>query len=68
MNSANWRAVPFQATPTTARKQNMIASVNAGIHMLSLSAMALQARLQANPAMTSVVDTMSGLGASFGLM
>ncbi|VTN10950.1 Phage regulatory protein CII (CP76) [Raoultella terrigena] len=46
----------------------MIASVNAGIRMLSLSAMALQARLQANPAMTSVVDTVSGIGASFGLI
>lgn len=53
---------------TPARKQNMIASVNAGIRMLSLSAMALQARLQANPAMTSVVDTVSGISASFGLI
>lgn len=53
---------------TSARKQNMIASVNAGIRMLSLSAMALQARLQANPAMTSVVDTVSGISASFGLI
>lgn len=30
-------------------KTNMIASVNAGIRMLSLSAMALHARLQTNP-------------------
>jgi hypothetical protein len=68
VNSANWRAVPFQATALPRPKQNMIASVNAGIRMLSLSAMALQARLQANPAMTSVVDTVSGIGASFGLI
>lgn len=53
---------------TPARKHNMIESVNSGIRMLSLSAMALQARLQANPAMSSVVDTVSGLGASFGLV
>ncbi|MDI5686425.1 phage regulatory CII family protein, partial [Salmonella enterica subsp. enterica serovar Cerro] len=53
---------------TPAKKQNMIASVNAGIRMLSLSAMALHARLQTNPAMSSVVDTMSGIGASFGLI
>ncbi|MGQ2831424.1 phage regulatory CII family protein [Leptospira interrogans] len=53
---------------TSARKHNMINSVNAGIRMLSLSALALQARLQANPAMASAVDTMSGIGASFGLM
>ncbi|MFP9431782.1 phage regulatory CII family protein [Enterobacter sp. LM3] len=53
---------------TPARKSTMIESVNAGIRMLSLSALALQARLQANPAMASAVDTMSGIGASFGLM
>ncbi|MEQ0072725.1 phage regulatory CII family protein [Klebsiella sp. CN_Kp118] len=53
---------------TSARKHNMIESVNAGIRMLSLSALALHARLQTNPAMTSVVDTMSGIGASFGLI
>jgi hypothetical protein len=53
---------------TPARKQNMIASVNSGIRMLSLSALALQARLQANPAMSSVVDTVTGLSATFGLV
>lgn len=53
---------------TTARKHSMIDSVNAGIRMLSLSALALQARIQANPAMSSAVDTMSGIGASFGLI
>lgn len=53
---------------TPARKSTMIDSVNAGIRMLSLTALALQARLQANPAMAHAVDTVSGLGASFGLM
>lgn len=53
---------------TTARKHNMIESVNSGIRMLSLSALALHARLQTNPAMSSVVDTMSGIGTSFGLI
>ncbi|HIB8991101.1 TPA: phage regulatory CII family protein [Citrobacter braakii] len=53
---------------TSDRKYTMVESVNSGIRMLSLSALALQARLQANPAMTSVVDTMTGLGATFGLM
>lgn len=53
---------------TQARRSNMIESVNAGIRMLSLSALALQARLQANPAIASAVDTMSGIGASFGLL
>lgn len=53
---------------TPARKRGMIQSVNSGIRMLSLTALALQARIQANPAMSSVVDSVSGLGASFGLM
>ncbi|ARD58952.1 hypothetical protein Y71_03110 [Kosakonia radicincitans DSM 16656] len=53
---------------TQAKKYRMVESVNSGIRMLSLTALALQARLQANPAMSSVVDTVSGLGASFGLM
>ena len=53
---------------TPARKHSMIESVNSGIRMLSLSALALHARLQANPAMSSVVDSVSGLGASFGLI
>lgn len=53
---------------TVARKHSMIESVNAGIRMLSLSALALQARLQVNPATASVVDAMSGIGASFGLI
>lgn len=53
---------------TPSRKSNMIESVNAGIRLLSLTALALQARLQGSPAMASAVDTVSGLGSSFGLM
>lgn len=53
---------------TSDRKNSMVESVNSGIRMLSLSALALQARLQANPAMSSVVDTMTGIGATFGLV
>jgi hypothetical protein len=53
---------------TSDRKYNMVESVNSGIRMLSLSALALQARLQANPAMSNVVDTMTGIGATFGLV
>ncbi|HFK3155635.1 TPA: phage regulatory CII family protein [Citrobacter sedlakii] len=53
---------------TTAKKHTMVESVNSGIRMLSLSALALHARLQANPAMSSVVDTMTGIGATFGLV
>lgn len=53
---------------TPSRKNNMIESVNSGIRMLSLTALALQARLQANPAMSSMVDAVNGLGASLGYM
>ncbi|NUL36911.1 phage regulatory CII family protein [Kosakonia sacchari] len=53
---------------TQAKKYRMVESVNSGIRMLSLTALTLQARFQANPAISSVVDTVSGLGASFGLM
>lgn len=53
---------------TSDRKYSMVESVNSGIRMLSLSALALQARLQANPAMSSVVDTMTDIGAAFGLV
>ncbi|WP_313625765.1 phage regulatory CII family protein [Kosakonia sp.] len=53
---------------TQTKKYRMVENVNSGIRMLSLTALALQARLQANPAMSSVVDTVSGLGASFGLI
>ncbi|MBU4680418.1 phage regulatory CII family protein [Cedecea davisae] len=53
---------------TPARKNSMVESINSGIRMLSLSAMALQARLQTNPAMSSVVDSVSGISASFGLI
>ena len=53
---------------TPSRKNSMIESVNSGIRMLSLTALALQARLQVNPAMSSMVDAVNGLGASFGYM
>lgn len=52
---------------TPARRLNMVERVNSGIRMLSLSALAIHARIQANPAMSSTVDTVTGLGASFGL-
>lgn len=53
---------------TPARRLGMVERVNSGIRMLSLSALAIHARIQANPAISSTVDTMTGLGASFGLM
>lgn len=53
---------------TPARKRGMVECVNSGIRMLTLTAIAMQARVQGNPAMASVVDSVSGIGASFGVM
>ncbi|WP_130100449.1 phage regulatory CII family protein [Siccibacter turicensis] len=53
---------------TVARKHGMVESINSGIRMLSLTALALQARIQANPAIASVADTVSGIGAGFGMI
>ncbi|MFW5364662.1 phage regulatory CII family protein [Escherichia coli] len=50
----------------TTRRQ-VVESVNSVTRLMSLTAISLQARLQANPAMASVVDTVTGLGSSFGL-
>ncbi|TDN58451.1 phage regulatory CII family protein [Scandinavium goeteborgense] len=51
---------------TTTRRQ-VVESVNSVTRLMALTAISLQARLQANPAMASVVDTVTGLGSSFGL-
>lgn len=53
---------------TTAARRAVIDSINSVTRLMALTAVTLQARLQANPAMTSAVDTVTGLGASFGLM
>lgn len=53
---------------TQCRKNSMVSSVNAGIRCLFLAAMAVQCRIQGNPAVAGAVDTVSGIGATFGLM
>lgn len=54
--------------PMTANcKRGLLQNVNSGIRCLTLAAMAVQARIQANPALSSTVDAMSGIGASFGM-
>lgn len=52
---------------TTASRRQTIDSINSVTRLMALTAISLQARLQANPAMASVVDTVTGLGSSFGL-
>ncbi|EKY4434606.1 phage regulatory CII family protein, partial [Escherichia coli] len=51
-----------------AGRRDAISSINSVTRLMALAAVSLQARLQANPAMASAVDTVTGLGASFGLL
>lgn len=54
--------------PMTANcKRSLLQNVNSGIRFLTLAAMAVQARIQANPALSSTVDAISGIGASLGM-
>lgn len=53
---------------TTAGRRDAISSINAVTRLMALVAVSMQARLQVNPAMASAVDTVAGLGASFGLV
>lgn len=52
---------------TASSKRGLLQNVNSGIRCLTLAAMAVQARIQANPALSSTVDAISGLGASIGI-
>ena len=53
---------------TSAGRRDAISSINSVTRLMALAAVSLQARLQANPAMASAVDTVTGLGSSFGLL
>ncbi|MGZ9909803.1 phage regulatory CII family protein, partial [Escherichia coli] len=53
---------------TSAGRRDAISSINSVTRLMALAAVSLQARLQVNPAMASAVDTVTGLGASFGLL
>lgn len=52
---------------TTACRRGFVQNVNAGIRCLTLAAIAIQARVHANPAMAGTADVISGLGASIGI-
>ena len=53
---------------TSAGRRDAISSINSVTRLMALAAVSLQARLQVNPAMASAVDTVTGLGSSFGLL
>lgn len=48
-------------------KRGLLQNVNSGIRCLTLAALAVQARIQANPTMASTMDAITGLGATVGL-
>ncbi|MBP2166989.1 hypothetical protein J2125_000181 [Erwinia toletana] len=52
---------------TQSRKNAFVDSVNSGIRCLTLAAMAVHTRIHSNPAMSSTLNAVSGLGASIGL-
>ncbi|WP_034911930.1 phage regulatory CII family protein [Erwinia sp. 9145] len=56
-----------QGSITTACRRNVVSSVNTGIRCLTLAALAVQTRIQSNPALASTVDAISGLSASMGI-
>ena len=58
----------YVMSATSAGRRDAISSINSVTRLMALAAVSLQARLQANPAMASAVDTVTGLGASFGLL
>ncbi|MEI9695248.1 phage regulatory CII family protein [Atlantibacter hermannii] len=53
---------------THLSRRSIVESANAGMRFLALSALAVDARLKSSPSMSSAVDTMTGIGASFGLI
>ena len=53
---------------TSTGRRDAISSINSVTRLMALAAVSLQARLRANPAMASAVDTVTGLGAPFGLL
>lgn len=54
--------------PTAASRRQVIDSINSVTRLMALTAVSMHARLQSSPAMASAVDTVTGLGASFGLI
>lgn len=53
---------------TATGRRDAISSINSVTRLMALAAISMQARLQANPAMASAMDTVTGLGASFGII
>lgn len=59
--------VVSQEKLTPASRRSLVQNVHAGIRCLTLAALAVQARVQSNPALAGTADVLSGLGASIGM-
>lgn len=53
---------------SAACRRNLVQNVNAGIRCLTLAAIAVQARVQSNPALAGTADVLNGIGASIGVV
>lgn len=53
---------------TPACRRGLVQNVHAGIRCLTLAALAVQARVHSNPALSGTADVISGIGASIGMV
>jgi hypothetical protein len=60
--------VVCQEQLTTACRRSLVQNVHAGIRCLTLAALAVQARVHSNPALSGTADVLSGIGASIGMV
>ncbi len=53
---------------TASCRRGLVQNVHAGIRCLTLAALAVQARVHSNPALSGTADVLSGIGASMGMV
>lgn len=60
--------VVSQEQLTASCRRGLVQNVHAGIRCLTLAALAVQARVHSNPALSGTADVLSGIGASIGMV
>lgn len=56
------------ASITTSCRRGIVEAANTGIRCMMLAALAVQTRVQSNPALSGTADVLSGIGASIGMV
>lgn len=56
------------ASITTSCRRGIIEAANTGIRCMMLAALAVQTRVNSNPALSGTADVLSGIGASMGIV